>query len=166
MPRTSALALSVPLAVLALVAAGCGGKSTNSSGTLTESAGGGPGGKPVVVKLDEQNGSGESGTATLTAQGDATKVVLALENPAASTPQPAHIHKGSCDNLNPTPEYPLANVADGASTATVNVALDELDGGGFAINIHKSEPEVKTYVACGDIGKSDSSGGSDGAYGY
>ena len=55
----------------------------------------GSGSDEVVVDLEEQNGSGESGTATLTTDGEKTKVVIALDNPS-TVPQPAHIHEGSC----------------------------------------------------------------------
>jgi hypothetical protein len=168
MPRRSIIAAVTAVLALGLVVAGCGGSDGESSGNTT--AGSGDSGGTVTVKLDEQNGSGESGTATLTAEGASTKVVLELENPASPDPQPAHIHKGTCAELDPTPAYPLTNVEDGKSDTTVNVALDELKSGEFAINVHKSEPEIKTYVSCGNIGKGDGSdsgsGGSGGGSGY
>ena len=105
----------------------------------------------VTVDLSEQNGSGESGTATLTADGEKTQVVIALDNPPAA-PQPAHIHKGSCKELDPTPAYGLENVVGGDSTTTVDEPLDELREEDYAINVHKSAADLKTYVACGDIG--------------
>ena len=168
MPRRSIIAAATAVLALGLVVAGCGGSDGESSGNTT--AGSGDSGGTVMVKLDEQNGSGESGTATLTAEGASTKVVLELENPASPDPQPAHIHKGTCAELDPTPAYPLTNVEDGKSETTVNVALDELKSGEFAINVHKSEPEIKTYVSCGNIGEGDGSdsgsGGSGGGSGY
>ena len=45
----------------------------------------------------------------------------------------AHIHRGSCENLDPQPEYPLENVVDGKSTTEVNVAVEDLVDKGFAI---------------------------------
>ncbi|MGI8605662.1 MAG: hypothetical protein ACR2L0_00680 [Gaiellaceae bacterium] len=44
----------------------------------------------------------------------------------------------------------------------MNEALDELTRSDFAINIHKSEPEIETYVSCGDIGKGGDSGSGSG----
>ncbi|HEV8602638.1 MAG TPA: hypothetical protein VGQ68_04490 [Gaiellaceae bacterium] len=143
----------IVLAVLAL--AGCGGYGggdgkSGENGTAT-------------VTLAEQNGSGESGTATLTKVGDKTKVVIELSNPSATAvAQPAHIHKGSCDNLDPQPEYALANVQSGKSTTTVDASLDKLRSGAYAINVHRSATDLKTYVACGDIGEGNSSGGGGG----
>jgi hypothetical protein len=118
----------------------------------------------VTVDLAEQNGSGESGTVTLTTDGEKTKVVIALENPAA-VPQPAHIHKGSCDDLDPNPAYGLENVVDGSSSSEVDVPLDELRDGDFAINVHRSAAKLDIYVACGNLG-SDGSNGGYGGGGY
>lgn len=104
----------------------------------------------VTVTLTPQNNSGESGTATLTAMGDQTMVTLDLTG-APDNPQPAHIHEGTCANLNPQPKYPLTNVEGGKSETTVPVSLASLLTGGFAINVHKSAQEVSTYFACGNI---------------
>lgn len=107
--------------------------------------------EPVTVDLGEQNDSGQSGQATLTPEGEQTRVVLELDNPPA-VPQPVHIHEGTCEELDPTPRYPLENLAEGASETLVDVPLAELQEGEFAINAHASEDDVKTYVACGAIG--------------
>lgn len=126
-----ALALAALLATIALAPAGAADSS-------------------ISVTMNAQNNSGESGTATLTAVGDQTKVVLDLSG-APAGPQPAHIHEGTCANLNPTPKYPLTSVVNGKSETTVNVSLASLLTGGFAINVHKSPQEVSTYFSCGTI---------------
>ena len=147
----------VIVGLVVVLAAGCGSGSKSSSGSGA-----------VTVNLTEQNGSGESGTATLTKVGDKTKVVLDLQDNSAtmmSAPQPAHIHKGSCSKLDPTPAYALADVKNGKSTSTVDAKLDDLRKGAFAINVHKSAAEIQTYVACGDIGTGKSSGGGSGGGG-
>ena len=64
---------------------------------------------------------------------------------------PAHIHPGSCVNLTPQPKYPLENVRAGTSTTVVPASIDELFAGGLAVNIHKSNDDLKTYTACVDI---------------
>lgn len=129
------------LTVLVLgLAAGCGGDDGDEAA----------GGDTVTVELAEQNGSGESGTATLTAEGEQTRVVLELSNPASDS-QPAHIHPGTCANLDPAPAFPLPNAENGSSEATVDVTLDELTSGEYAVNVHQSNDEVSVYVACGDI---------------
>src|SRR5262245_52062788 len=107
--------------------------------------------QPVTVKLGEQNNSGETGTATLTAEGSSTKVELNVKGGAKGVAQPAHIHEGSCAKLDPKPKYGLSNVTDGKSSTTVPVSLETLTKGELAINVHKSAEDLKTYVACGDI---------------
>lgn len=107
----------------------------------------------ATAKLSPQNNSGESGTATLTKAGDKqTKVVLDVKGAASGASQPVHIHKGTCDKLDPKPAYPLSPLVNGKSETTVNASLDDLEKGGFAINGHKSAQEVSTYVFCGNIG--------------
>jgi hypothetical protein len=102
------------------------------------------------VKLSPQSGSKESGTATLTKQGDKqTKVVVSVTGGSGS--QPAHIHKGTCAQLDPKPAFPLSPVVNGKSETVVNASLDDLAKGGYAINGHKSAEDIKTYVFCGDI---------------
>jgi hypothetical protein len=107
--------------------------------------------KAVTVRLAQQNKSGETGTARLTAQGDQTKVEISLKGAPKGVPQPAHIHDGSCAKLDPKPKHGLENVVDGKSTTTVPAKLDELLNGRNAINVHKSAEDIKTYVACGNI---------------
>jgi hypothetical protein len=136
---------------LGLALAGCGGN-------------GGGGSESASVSISEQNGSGESGTAELTKVGDKTKVVVELDGEPASASQPAHIHKGSCANLDPTPAYALPNIVDGKAETTVDEPLDELKEEAFAINVHKSASDLKTYVACGDIGEGGGGGGAGGGY--
>lgn len=107
----------------------------------------------VKVTMAAQNNSKETGTATLTQKGKNVLVVISLHN-APKTAQPAHIHPGTCAKLNPAPKYALSNVVNGKSTTTVkNVDLDDLMGGKFAVNVHKSANDLKTYVSCGAIKK-------------
>lgn len=139
------LAVAVTATVLGL--SGCGGDeeepavSTDVAPTEQEA---------VTVELQEQNDSGQSGEATLTPDGEQTRVVLDLENPP-SVPQPVHIHEGTCEELDPTPRYPLENLTDGTSETVVDVPLSELQAGEFAINAHASEEDAGTYVACGVV---------------
>ena len=137
-----------PLAVLlTAVLAGCGaGGGGGKHGTTTTSSGR----QGVLVQLQEQNFSGESGNVTLTPMGPKTKVDIEMASFAANA-QPAHIHKGTCAKLDPTPAYPLQNVIDGKSVTTVDVPLSTLLKGKYAINMHRSAKQLKVYVACGDI---------------
>lgn len=106
----------------------------------------------VPVTLTAQNGSGEDGTATLVQNGSAVTVTISLKN-GTTTPQPAHIHTGTCATLGGV-AYGLSNVVSGNSTTVLNgVTLASLQTGGFSINVHKSAADLGTYDACGTIPK-------------
>lgn len=104
-----------------------------------------------TIDLEEQNGSGISGTAMITPTAtDEFEVLIELTG-ADEGPQPAHIHPGTCADLDPTPKYPLTNVENGRSETTVQASPLDLISEDLAINVHKSEAEADTYVACGDL---------------
>jgi hypothetical protein len=132
----------VVIALLGLtLLAGCG---SDDDGEATSEG-------QTQIALTAQNDSGQDGTAVLAEIDDSTtRVEITVAN-SSDEPQPAHIHRGSCHDLDPQPEHPLSNVVDGKSTSEVDVSLEDLVGQGFAINVHKSEAEAQTYVACGDI---------------
>ncbi len=109
--------------------------------------------KPITVNLEAQNNSGETGTATLTHEGHKTKVVIEMSNAPAGVAQPAHIHEGTCANLDKAPKWKLKPVKDGKSTTVVPASLETILKDKTAINVHKSLKEIKDYVACGDIVK-------------
>jgi hypothetical protein len=106
--------------------------------------------------------------------------VLAQDDPT-ETPEgtvithPAHVHMGTCAELDPNPAYPLNNVGprtddDGnppdpdeimgslssnpveVSETEIEVNLDDILMEAHAINVHLSDQEVTTYIACGDLG--------------
>lgn len=146
---------------LVLLGAGCGGSTSSESGGSSE--------MEIEVPLEEQNGSAESGTATLTAVGDQTRVVLDVQSRSA-TPvaprQPAHIHKGTCEDLDPTPAYGLNDVKAGTSTSTVDAKLSDLRNGAFVINVHESAEKIERYVACGVVGAGEGENSDSPGYDY
>jgi hypothetical protein len=102
-------------------------------------------------------------------------VAFAQDEPAADEPShPAHIHAGSCAELDPNPVAPLTNVAprlnedeednaaQGILTATrvlysesEDVELnfeDDVLASSHAIAVHESEENIQNYIACADIG--------------
>jgi hypothetical protein len=105
----------------------------------------------LTVDMKALNGSGETGTATLTQESDGVKVVVSLKNAPADA-QPTHIHIGTCGNISKAPEYALVSLQNGSSTSVVKgVSLADLLKGHYAINVHKSASDLGTYVSCGDI---------------
>ena len=138
MPRLVRIAGLLAIAIAALALAACGGDDDEA------------GSDEVTVELAEVGGSGQTGTATLTAEGEKTRVVISVDSPVSDS-QPAHIHEGTCDELNPEPEYGLPNVTAGSSDSTVDVSLDELTSEAYAINLHMSNDDLTTYTSCGNI---------------
>jgi hypothetical protein len=134
--------VSTPLAVLlcAVALAGCGGDGDDGEAA-----------DEITVELDEAGGSGQTATAVLTPEGEQTRVVVTIDGDPVSPSQPAHIHEGTCEELNPEPAYGLPNVADGRSQTTVDVALTTLAESAFAINLHMSSDDLGTYTSCGNI---------------
>jgi Cu/Zn superoxide dismutase len=124
----------------------CGTAFAQSSGDKKQ----GGEGKSVQVPIKAQNNSGENGTIKLTPMGDKTKVEISLRG-APKAAQPAHVHEGTCAQMDPKPKYPLSNVVNGKSSSEVPVSIDKLTDGSLAINVHKSGNDLKTYVACGDL---------------
>ncbi len=109
----------------------------------------GPG--PVTIHLMAQNHSGENGTATLVPEGAKTRVIIHLVHTPAGIAQPAHIHPGTCMHLNPHPKWTLANVINGRSVTVVPAPLSTIQGGTYAINVHKSKKQMGVFVSCGNI---------------
>ncbi len=104
-----------------------------------------------------------------------TGLGVSLAQDPAIPSHPAHIHEGTCADLNPAPLQPLSNVSvllndsdeEGANTAEgvltasrvllsstegVELSMEDILAGAHSINIHLSDPEIDTYIACGEIG--------------
>lgn len=147
MRRTSLVPgiLAMALAILALAACGGGGDDGGGGG---DEANGGAG--ETTIALNEVAGSGQSGSATLTADGAKTNVLIVVDGGSSGT-QPAHIHEGTCEKLNPEPAYGLLEVQNDFSDSTVDVPLDTLLTGEYAINLHMSPADLETYTSCGNI---------------
>ena len=105
----------------------------------------------VTLDLQEQNDSGITGTATLSPTSDGEVEVELEVDGSEGGPHPAHIHKGSCADLDPDPAFPLEDVVDGRSETTVDVDIAELTADEYAINVHESEENAANYVACADV---------------
>lgn len=122
----------------------------------------------LTIALSELNSSGQSGTATLVANGSLTDVAVVVTPGAAGVAQPIHIHASSCATLGGV-EYPLTSVMNGTSLTSVSVTLESLRDGDFAVNLHKSGAEASVYVSCGNLGGGGAgvatSGGSGGSGG-
>ena len=162
MKKLNLLVLALPIVVLVL--ASCNGGWNKPT-------------PPVTLTLSPKQ-SNESGSATLTQTSDykQTTVTINVSGEPANETQYAFFQYGSCDNLTPSPLYPLTNVVHGKSPTTYDFPLLTLkaegpgDGGGrgpggpgvvgsadagsapthFAITIYRYTTAGSTLLACGD----------------
>ena len=105
----------------------------------------------LEVDLEEIEDSGISGTAELVTDEEGNTTVT-IQVDGATGDHPVHIHQGTCEDLEPNPEYPLNPIdEDGFSETVVEVSLDDLLASPHAINAHLSNEEIGVYVACGNI---------------
>lgn len=133
--------------VAVVVLIGCGGDGNGEDVA---------GARALTLELAAQNGSGQSGTAQLTADGEKTRIVVELAN-SPDVAQPSHVHEGTCDEIGDV-IAPLENVVDGRAESVVDMSLAELQRGGLIVHAHKSEAEYDTSVACAEIPATDASG--------
>jgi hypothetical protein len=123
-------------AIICVTVAGCGGGSDEG----------------LTLRLIEQNGSGQSGTATFTLlPGDRTRIVMELGRPP-DVSQPAHVHSGSCDDLG-RPVVALKSLENGRSVTEVEVPLEDLERDGLVVHAHKSDDEYDISVACAPMAR-------------
>ena len=155
----------VPIAAAffcAATLAGCGGDDeatvtttdTRASTTTTDEAtpARNEAGEAVLeVEVREQNGSGQSGTATLIRMPESkTEVVVDLANPGdPEQPQAAEVRAGTCADPG-TAIYPLNTVESGRSSTRVAAAIAELRGG-YVIAVHESTDPSSRLTACADL---------------
>lgn len=106
----------------------------------------------LFARLNAQNNSGISGNAVLFEANGKLQVAIAFDSAAPEGVQmPAHIHKGTCENLGEV-VYPLTNILNGASETELAVTVAELRSQfPLAVNVHRSAAEASVYVACGDL---------------
>jgi hypothetical protein len=133
------------IAVCAAVMFGPGAPALARQDTVTE----------AKATFSELNDSGISGVTSLVTEGDTTTVAIWADG--ALGDHPTHIHEGTCADFDPNPQFPLTNVVlqtsalSGTSVSEVDVSVEDLLDSPHLILIHKSQEEIGTYIACGDI---------------
>lgn len=138
--RRSVVTLGAPLTLLfSFVLVGCGGDGEAGAE------------EGITVELAEEDGSGQSGTATLTsAAGDSrTRVTVTLSNPP-DVPQPSHVHSGRCGDMG-DPVAGLESLEGGEAETVIELSLAELQTGNLVVQAHRSDDEYDVSVACGEI---------------
>ena len=157
--RTTTIIL-VALGAALLVAAGCGSDDATEATTgltdtegLTETLGEATDELPegVTLTLQEQNDSGITGEVELSPTSEGQLEVEIELDGSDGGPHPAHIHRGSCAELDPSPEFPLEDVVDGRSETTLDISVSDLVLDEYAVNVHESAENADVYVACADV---------------
>jgi hypothetical protein len=105
----------------------------------------------LTLDLQEQNNSGITGTVAFGPTSEGTVEVEIELDGSSGGPHPAHIHPGSCANLDPVPKWPLENVVNGRSKTEIEVSTEDLLAGEYAVNVHESPENADNYVACADV---------------
>lgn len=108
-------------------------------------------GQSITLSLAPQNNSGISGTAVITDLPGGKLRVEVRASGAGPGPQPAHIHQGTCANLDPAPRFTLTSLTNGVSTTEVGGSIRDLTASPYAIHLHKAPDELPVYVACADL---------------
>jgi len=155
-------------AAVALSLAACSGSSNSTTSTSTTAPdnttatmapaggsmmGGGMHATQVTVAMKDENGSGESGSATLTAMSDnRVRINIGLKGENATGKQPAHVHAGTCAKPGAV-KIPLTDVILGKSNTVVGGTIASLTAGNMIINVHESAKNMGKYVSCGAITK-------------
>jgi hypothetical protein len=121
----------------------------------------------VTIPLVEQNGSGQSGTATITIyQRKGKKARFRVRLSVAPTSGKygvatyAHIHNTSCAGyaaMTPSEQsttivMPLSDLRGGRSSSTLYVPVAPYVNGHASINVHAADATY-TVVACADVPK-------------
>lgn len=125
----------------------------------------------VTVVMNAENNSGQSGTATLTDLGGATRVVIVIRRSEFGENQPVHLHTGRCGEIGPRanlmnytlglgdmrpadpktmPGVPATDGGYAATSADVDKSLKDLANGDWVINVHDAL-DFSLYVSCGNI---------------
>lgn len=109
------------------------------------------------------------------ALGGAAGVLAQDDTEVSGHVHPAHIHEGTCDDLNPSPAAPLTDITawmneeddedndnnpQGVLTAPlmlrsetdVDMSLEDILANPHSINVHESAENIENYIACGEIG--------------
>lgn len=113
---------------------------------LTEAKASGP---MLSYTLSAMHNSGISGTANIKDEKD--KLLVAINLTDVKGDHPAHFHTGTCENPGPI-VYSLENVKNGTSQTTLSLSKADLEKDlPLIINVHKSDKEMNTIIACGVV---------------
>ena len=124
------------------LASACGGGGDGGSG-----GGGGGGGGTVAVTLEEQNGSGKSGTAELHSGAASTDVTIEITG--TSDLDPIYVRGGTCDSPGSEVVHDLGFTTANLGQGQIFVPIDEVATGEFILTIE--DDKTMKPIMCGVI---------------
>ena len=115
-----------------------------------------PGDTGAGVKrgVKSMNNSGEVGTVTLfnRANGTKTLVVIEITGQPNGRQQPASLHRGKdCEDVTPSPAYPLSPTVNGVSRTLVEAPEAKLLSGNYVAIVHAADNKLDQFVSCGQL---------------
>ncbi|MDF2752586.1 MAG: hypothetical protein K0S82_969 [Gaiellaceae bacterium] len=123
------------------LASACGGGGDGGGG------GGGGGGGTVTVTLEEQNGSGKSGTAELHSGAASTDVTIEIMG--TSDLDPIYVRSGTCDSPGSEVVHDLGFTTANLGQGQIFVPIDEVATGEFILTIE--DDKTMKPIMCGVI---------------
>ena len=109
----------------------------------------------TTIVLNQRANSGVSGTVVLIPHENQTEVKITLTGAPANASEPATIYHGQCglgeEGGIGGKAYPLKNVIAGSSDTTIDVPLDSVAIGSYAILVAESAANPANFVTCGTI---------------
>jgi hypothetical protein len=124
------------------MASACGGGDGGGGG-----GGGGGAGDTVRVTLDEQNGSGKSGTAELFPGAASTDVTIEIEG--ESDLDPIYVRSGTCDSPGSEVVHDIGFTAANLGQGQIFVPLNEVATGEFILTVE--DDMTMDPIMCGVI---------------
>jgi hypothetical protein len=126
------------------LASACGGGGDGGGGS---GGGGSEGGDTVKVTLEEQNGSGKSGTAEMFPGAASTDVTIEIQG--TSDLDPIYVRSGTCDAPGTEIVHDLGFTAANLGQGQIFVPLNEVATGEFILTVE--DDQTMEPVMCGAI---------------
>jgi hypothetical protein len=118
------------------------------------------GASSLTIPMNEQNNSGQSGSATLTDTPAGLDIVVSIKRSSVPGSQNAHVHEGRCDNvlaitaglrpISTTADVPTFDGDQIVFKTTLQTTLAKIRDGNHVINVHDAR-DNSLYVSCGEI---------------
>ena len=124
------------------LASACGGGGDGGG-----SGGGGGGDEPVAVTLEEQNGSGKSGTAELHAGAASTDVTVEIQG--NSDLDPIYVRSGTCDAPGAEVVHDIGFTTANLGQGQIFVPINEVATGDFILTVE--DDKTMKPIMCGVI---------------